>query len=238
MYLRISELTAKHVNVYWLSDSDYFKIFEKIINALIDIFENFNRKKNVRQKFKKFKMSSKMLFHAFYINFQRLNILIEYSDSQLMNELKNQLLSRMMKVMIDISSVAVILNDLSKYLIKLNNRQRHFIEVKLFSSKVDALISKTTYVLSDNAYIISIIITSTSTMQINFRMSCKNTSATDWSFYISQSINLSATIICYRCGKTEHYVNKCFKIDKIKNNHVSRIHEIIVNNEILKLKNE
>ena len=135
-----------------------------MINALIDIFENSNHKKNIRQKFKKFKMSLEVLFHNFYINFRRLSILTEYSDSQLMNELKDRLLSRMMKMITDISSVAVILNDLSKYLIKLNNRQRHFIEAKLLSSRVDASISKTTYMLLENARIISIIITSTSTM--------------------------------------------------------------------------
>ena len=209
-----------------------------MIDALIDIFENSNHKKNAHQKFKKLKMSLKMLFHIFYINFRRLDILIEYSNSQLINELKNQLLSRMMKVMIDILSVAVILNDLSKYLIELNNRQRHFIEAKLSSSRVDALIFKTTYMLLNNARIISIIITSTSTMQINYRMSHENTSATDRSFYISQSINFNATIICYRCGKTEHYVNKYSEVDKIKNNWISRIHEIIVDDEILKLKNK
>ena len=147
-----------------------------MINALINIFKNFNRKKNAHQKFKKFKMSLEILFHNFYINFRCLNILTEYLNSQLMNELKNRLLSRMMKMIINILSAAVILNDLSKYLIKLNNQQRYFIEAKLLSSRVNTLISKITYVFLENARIISIIITSTSTMQINFKMLRENTS--------------------------------------------------------------
>ena len=164
MFLRMSKSMTKHVNVYRLSNSDHFKIFKKMINALIDIFENSNHKKNTYQKFKKFKMSSEILFHNFYINFRRLDTLTKYSNLQLMNELKDRLLSRMMKMIINISSAAVILNDLSKYLIELNNQQRYFIIAKLLSSRVDALIFKTTYVFLENAHIISITITSTSTM--------------------------------------------------------------------------
>ena len=69
MFLRMSELMIKHVNVYQLNDLDYFKIFKKIINTLINMFENSNHKKNVYQKFKNFKISLKMLFYNFYINF-------------------------------------------------------------------------------------------------------------------------------------------------------------------------
>ena len=122
-------------------------------------------------------MSLEILFHNFYINFRCLDILTKYLNSKLINELKDQLLSRMIKIIIDISSIAIILNNLSKYLIKLNNQQRYFIKVKLLNNRINILISKIIYVLLENARIINITIISTSTMQINFKILRENTSA-------------------------------------------------------------
>ena len=73
-----------------------------MIEILTKIFENFNRKKNARQNFKKLKITSNVFFlHIFYIIFRRLNIFATIFEIILMNELKDRFLSRMLRVIID-----------------------------------------------------------------------------------------------------------------------------------------
>ena len=127
IYLRIDDNTTKHLNAYRINDSRYFKIFKQVLEILLSIYNDINRKENARYKFKKLKITLEMLFYLFYNHFLRFVTIAEISESYLLKELKNRVLSRMQKTMFDMLSIVETLNELKTYLTQLNNRQRHYI---------------------------------------------------------------------------------------------------------------
>ena len=92
------------------------------MNQLIEIYEDFDRKINIKCKYRTL-IQGAQLFIEFYSFFIRFDNVFALDDDIFLKEFFNKLIKRL-KDLYDIREDFIILKNVKEYLFKLNNNQR------------------------------------------------------------------------------------------------------------------
>ena len=165
------------------------------MNQLIEIYENFDRKINVKCEYRTL-MQGAQLFIKFYSNFIRFDDALAFDDDIFLKKLFDKLIKRL-KNLYDIREDFIMLKNAKEYLFKLNNNQRINYQLRIFKATstrtITELIKKsfTIIITTSITRIISIIeITYTSTVKFKQKVNIK--------------VN-TKKFMCYTYDKIDHY---------------------------------
>ena len=78
---------VKHVNVYWVTNANYFIISKIMFQVFKEVYEDIDRLHKTWQKYLNFKQSFKKKFVSFYNKLICNDRLLKYFDRMLMNNL-------------------------------------------------------------------------------------------------------------------------------------------------------
>ena len=149
---RVRDTTFDHVNAYRKVDKNYFKILETVLVVLCDIYEEKNLKTNFRRVYTALKQKRKDFFALFFSEFRRLSSILQYSNSMLIDDMKDKLMSRFKKTLINQQVKYIFLSTMKTYLQSLDDDQRTMLIEKKRRKKYEQ-IRKQTVVVSIKSYI-------------------------------------------------------------------------------------
>lgn len=119
-----------HINSYRIEDPSYFGNSESVFQALKDVYEEADRKRNAQSRYSVLKQGAKDKFAEFFSKFVKEGRIVGLSDAQMKFDLETKIRTALQRNLANHPQHFATLTDLKNYLMQVDNRLRRLDEQK------------------------------------------------------------------------------------------------------------
>ena len=233
--LAIDDDVVKHVRARLRSDSDkFFQTIEKVLQMLIKMYEDSNKKETILRKFSNLKQVEKYKeFSTFWAEFQRLAHELDHSKKTLLNELRLKMSFQLQKTLAIEFYRATDIHEFVKLCMHTKRIWKSIDAKKRISSSTDS--RKSTRTEAEDTSIVKFIVITVSSSIISRDTSTASTITSFRCFEISTRSSHSNPVTkkllaesrCFRCDEINHMKKDCSN-QKIRINVVTTNEEMMI----------